>query len=421
MAGAIHSTLNGINPIDGYRQDAAQADAIALSLVGLDFVPASYNWEMIGRPFNSVAGGAGPLPVSLGTAATASFTVDSDVGSVSLDGAYIVRCTMNGNSPSQQVLEVGIVRLAPGVTIPGLSGPIVLRKMGVFEGVSIDTLDANYLAGWCKQLNFWLELVRQLATGSVPTPTADALATTLTNATGSTATIGQVVRISSNNHFQLATATPAASSPVIPIGAVLDATILNNAVGRICPSGIAQVKMDGSSTPSAGQTLYVSALTAGSATTVVPDGHFIEAIGTVVDVSTYAGAGSLILAMIRVPEAPAQVARQESHFASSVGATTITLASPQLNLSMAYLIKARIVAFDDQGGGHASVFELTVGIKGGVLLGAVVPGINEGTFLGSVTIDTSLGQLRVRGTSPGGNVNWSTVIDITSVIAPGAS
>lgn len=195
MAGGIRSTRNGISPVNGYRQDLVQADAIALTLVNLDFVPASYQWQMIGRPFNSVAGGGGSLPVSLGVAATASFTVDSDVGDVSLDGTYIVRCTLNGNSPSQQILEVALCRVAPGVSIPGLSGPISLRKLGVFEGVTLDTSDPNYIAGWAKQANYWFELARitALATGSGPTgPTGPAGPTGPTGAghTGPTGATG---------------------------------------------------------------------------------------------------------------------------------------------------------------------------------------------------------------------------------------
>ncbi len=414
MSGDIRSTLNGINPVDGYREDAAQGDAVALSLVNLTFVPASYKWEMIGRPEPSTAGGAGPLPISLGTAATASFTVDTDVGAVIEDGVYLIRCTLNGNSPSQQVIEAGLARMAPGVSIPGLSGALLLRKLAVFENIGMDTATPQYLAGWAKQLNRWLELIREIAT-TPPAPPPTTI--TLTNASGGAAVKGTVVRINGDGTFTLASPADAASPASSPIGVVADASIANGDDGEIAVVGSAQVKLVGSITPLAGQPLYAS-VTSGYATNLPPDGYYQEVIGTITDASTYAGAGTLVTAIITIPEGPALLSRSESHFLLMPSAATSTLAAPTLDISIAYLIKARVTAFT--GGGLASVFELSVGWKNG-LLGAVDYGIAEGTLLGSATFDNSAGQLRLRVTSPVDNVNWTCTLDILPCLQPGGA
>ena len=106
----IVSTRNGATSITGWRQDLVIGDVMAMQLTDTTGV-SSYRWELVGRPEGSTAGGPGPEPILLSTGATAGFTVDSDVGMIR-DGTYIVHCTLNGGTPTETVISVGLARLA---------------------------------------------------------------------------------------------------------------------------------------------------------------------------------------------------------------------------------------------------------------------------------------------------------------------
>lgn len=150
----IRSTLNGVSPVNGWRQDAAIGDVVQLSLVSPD-APTTIRWLLIGRPEGSVAGGAGPEPVLLGTGLTASFTVDDDSG-YAKDGTYTVECVINEGSVGEAHVTTGIARLS-GLTLPD-GRP--LRKLGGFENAAEDTSVPTILQGWATQMNRWLERVR---------------------------------------------------------------------------------------------------------------------------------------------------------------------------------------------------------------------------------------------------------------------
>ena len=149
----ITSTRNALVPIVGWRQDLAPGNVIALSLTDTTGV-SSFRWELVGRPEGSLAGGAGPEPILLSTGATAGFTVDNDVGIIR-DGTYIVHCTLNGGSPTETIITVGLARLAAGLSFNGLP----LRKMGGFENQE-DTHEPLVKQGWAKMLDRWLGLVQ---------------------------------------------------------------------------------------------------------------------------------------------------------------------------------------------------------------------------------------------------------------------
>ncbi len=160
---AIVSTRNGTGSTSGYREDLVSGDLVALSLSSLVGV-TNVRWELVGRPEGSAAGGAGPEPVLLSVATTASFTVDSDAGSFKTDGTYVVQATINPGSPGETRVRVILCRLA-GIAIPGPGGGVrTLRKLGGFEQLE-DTSVITILLGWATQLNRWLEAVRGLVAG----------------------------------------------------------------------------------------------------------------------------------------------------------------------------------------------------------------------------------------------------------------
>lgn len=146
----IRSSLNGIDPVTGWRQDVSQGDLVSMSLTDSTNV-TSRQWWLVGRPEGSGAGGAGPEPINLGTGARASFTVDSDGPMAYLDGTYIVHCVINPGSTSEATIKVGLSRLT------GLLDPngLPLRKLGGYE-VDEDTNEPNTKQGWLKMLNRWL-------------------------------------------------------------------------------------------------------------------------------------------------------------------------------------------------------------------------------------------------------------------------
>jgi len=183
---AIVSTRNGNNPVTGWRQDLAADESIGLSITGLTTLPASYDWEMVGRPEGSAAGGAGPEPVSMGTSSTASFTVDDDSGPFPTDGTYIVHCTLNAGSPTQTVLTVGLARLNPQTTPDGRP----LRKLGGGE-VDEDTSVPNRKQGYATMLNRWLGL----GTGGGGGATGPTGPTGPTGATGPSGAIATTIPI----------------------------------------------------------------------------------------------------------------------------------------------------------------------------------------------------------------------------------
>ncbi len=149
----IHSTLNGASGLDGFREDLTASDAVVLSLTSSIGI-ASYRWELIGRPEGSAAGGAGPEPVLLGTAATASFSVDTD-GAFHRDGSYVVRCTVNAGAPTETAIQTILARLSGLLTADGRP----LRKPGAFESLD-DTSATGSAPSWATQMNRWLDYVR---------------------------------------------------------------------------------------------------------------------------------------------------------------------------------------------------------------------------------------------------------------------
>jgi hypothetical protein len=156
----IQSTRNGSFPITGWRQDLAIGDVVALALSSNTGV-SSYRWELVGRPEGSSAGGPGPEPCLLGTGATCSFSVDSDSGMVR-DGTYIVHCTVNGGTPTDTIIRVGMARLATGLSFNGLP----LRKLGGFERDE-DTHEPLVAQESTKMLDRWLGFLQQ---GTSPAP-----------------------------------------------------------------------------------------------------------------------------------------------------------------------------------------------------------------------------------------------------------
>jgi hypothetical protein len=161
----ITTLLNGASAVIGAREDLAQADAVTLALTDNTGV-SSYRWEIIGRPEYSVAGGAGgPSPWLLGTGATASFTVDSDSGSVHLDGTYEVWCIVNIDTPTETRIRVLLARKT-ALTIPALGGGTrSLRKLGMFEQLDDTISILNVLGGWSTMMNRWLEYLTGVGGG----------------------------------------------------------------------------------------------------------------------------------------------------------------------------------------------------------------------------------------------------------------
>jgi hypothetical protein len=148
----IVSTRNGVTPIVGWRQDLAIGDVVSLALSS-DIGVSSYRWELVGRPEGSSAGGPGPEPCLLGTGATCSFTVDNDSGMIR-DGTYVIHCTLNGGTPTDTIIRVGLARLAPGLSYNGLP----LRRLGYFERDE-DTHEPLVAGESTKMLDRWLGLI----------------------------------------------------------------------------------------------------------------------------------------------------------------------------------------------------------------------------------------------------------------------
>lgn len=169
----IITTRNGLGATTGYREDLAAGDTISAALTSYPGAVTSVIWELIGRPAFSSAGGAGPEPIFLSSAFSASFTVDSDSGGVRKDGTYILRATINSGSNNATQITVALARPS-GLTIPTPTGLMNLRKLGGFESLE-DTSIPAILQGWKTQLDGWLEQVRLLAlSGSNTTTLAQA-------------------------------------------------------------------------------------------------------------------------------------------------------------------------------------------------------------------------------------------------------
>lgn len=159
----ILSTRNGSGSTSGYREDLVAGDLVGVSLSNYTGI-TTVKWELVGRPEGSAAGGAGPEPILLAIGNAASFTIDSDAGSFRIDGSYKVQATINPGSPGEVRVTTILCRLA-GITIPGPAASVrKLRKLAGFEALE-DTSLAQVLQGWATQLNRWLELLRETATG----------------------------------------------------------------------------------------------------------------------------------------------------------------------------------------------------------------------------------------------------------------
>lgn len=156
----IQSTRNGVTSVVGFREDLAQGDVVTVSLTSMVGI-STVTWRIIGRPEGSVAGGAGPEPLILGSSPSASFTVDSDVGGVLLDGTYMVEATINPGSTGE-VRKTALLARLTGLTIPGLGGAnLPLRMPGGFESLE-DVELGNVRQGWKTQL---IRLLRKAMLG----------------------------------------------------------------------------------------------------------------------------------------------------------------------------------------------------------------------------------------------------------------
>lgn len=158
----ITSTLNASVPVNGFRDDLASGDTVGLALTS-DVGIATYRWQIVGRPEQSTAGGTGPEPVSLGTAASATFTVDNDTP-IPKDGTYNVACVVNEGTPSETRILAILCRNSTAVLDDGRT----LRKLGGFELFDEDTSIPSILQGWATQMNRWLEKLLELSGGSNP-------------------------------------------------------------------------------------------------------------------------------------------------------------------------------------------------------------------------------------------------------------
>lgn len=155
----IHSLRGGAVPIDGYRQDLVAGDVITLSLTDTDGM-STFQWQLLGRPEGSVAGGVGPEPISLGAASTATFTVDTDAG-IKKDGTYIVACVVNAGADSETRITTALIRL----NVRALADGRALRRIGGFEAAESDLMPTlpSTAQGWATMLNRWLAYVDELA------------------------------------------------------------------------------------------------------------------------------------------------------------------------------------------------------------------------------------------------------------------
>ena len=148
----LTSTRNGVGAIIGYRQDLAAGDLVVIGLTSYVGVTA-IQWELLGRPSFSTAGGAGPEPINLGTGNTVSFNIDADVTGYKMDGSYKVQATLNPGSPGETRVVAVLARVS-GIDDPAPWGAerIALRKPAAAEADD-DTADALIDAGYAKQEN----------------------------------------------------------------------------------------------------------------------------------------------------------------------------------------------------------------------------------------------------------------------------
>lgn len=142
IAAAITTTLDGGSSVIGYREDLAVNNLVTAALTNASGI-VSYRWELLGRPEGSEAGGAGPEPIYLGGAPTATFTVDDDDFDYPRDGTYLLQCTVNFRAPTETRIRVALVRLNAAKLQDGRS----LRMLGANEtdeDTSIDTVRQGF-------------------------------------------------------------------------------------------------------------------------------------------------------------------------------------------------------------------------------------------------------------------------------------
>lgn len=143
----------------GWREDLAIGDVLDLSLTSTIGV-SSFRWLLVGRPEGSLAGGAGPEPIILGTGSSASFVVDNDAP-YPKDGTYIVHCVVNEGSPTETRIRAGFARLTGLTTNDGRP----LRMLGGFE-IDEDTQDPLVKQGYNKALERWFRKVVEAGGGT---------------------------------------------------------------------------------------------------------------------------------------------------------------------------------------------------------------------------------------------------------------
>lgn len=156
----ITSTRNGILPIVGFRQDLVAGDVLVFSLTDSVGV-TSVQWDLLGRPEGSAAGGVA-VPSVLGVGATASFTVDADALPFRLDGSYKVRATINPGAPSETRKTVVVARPTNLASYGTAGAALLLRRLAGFESLE-DTSVPNVIQGWANQINRWFDRLGYLA------------------------------------------------------------------------------------------------------------------------------------------------------------------------------------------------------------------------------------------------------------------
>jgi hypothetical protein len=136
-------------------------------------------------------------------------------------------------------------------------------------------------------------ILNELKTGTGTEPAS--LGSDYTNGEVSAITEGQIVYISANDTVKL---TDASSLTVAAnfIGAVGESSIAASSSGSIEYEGVINVKFELSLALSAGDEVFLSGSTPGSATNVKPSGsgNVVQSIGQIKDVGTYDGSSNLL-------------------------------------------------------------------------------------------------------------------------------
>lgn len=133
---------NGTLVAYGYRADLALGETVTMTLAPVDGI-TTYAWEMTGRHEDSLAGGAGPLPVSLGAASSATFDVD-------YEGTYVVQCTVNAGLTNEARIQATLAVAAGTATLNGRTVTYRLPTSNEVDGEDFATA-----RGWAGALRYF--------------------------------------------------------------------------------------------------------------------------------------------------------------------------------------------------------------------------------------------------------------------------